>query len=116
MARSRTRKIGAIFTNPVTGKSVRVRTPKGTISEAKLVRAFHKGFYVAPDGKHRFSSKPVQDVLKNYSAQLERANQIQKERESINWRHWEERGLVDDGWIQFRRTIHELIKAITASS
>ena len=116
MARSRTRKIGATLTNPVTGKSVRVRTPEGTISEAKLVRAFQKGFYVAPDGKHRFSSKPVQKVLESYSVQLKRADQIQKERESVNWRYWEERGLVDDGWIQFGRTIRELTRAITASS
>ena len=93
-----------------------MRTPKGTISEAKLVRAFQKGFTVLPDGRMRYSSNSVQEVLKTYSERLENAAEIIRQREKVNWRQWEELGLKDDGWIQFRRTIRMLISTIASVS
>ena len=111
-----TRKLGATFIHPVSGQSTLVRTPKGTIPEDKLVRAFLKGFTVLPDGRIRYSSTSVQEVLKPYSEQLEPAAEMERQREAVNWRRWEELGLTDNGWIKFRRTLRRVLSNITSVS
>ena len=111
-----TRKLGSTFVNPVTGKSTLIRTPKGTIPEDKLVRAVNKSVTVLPNGGLRFDSKPVQAVLEPYSEQLEQAAEIERQREAVNWRRWEELGLTDNGWIKFRRTLRRVLSNITSVS
>ena len=123
MARTRTRKIGgadgrgATFTHPVTGTKTHVTTPKGTISEAKLVRAFQKGFTVLPDGRIRYSSKSVQEVLKPYSEQLAQAASLERQRCEVPWRRWKEKELMgNDEWIRFRKTLRALTSTIFTSA
>ena len=99
------------ITHPVSGKVIPVRTPAGTIPADKLVQAFRQARTVQPDGSVRFSSKPVQDVLAPYSEQLKQAAEIERQMQCVNWRHWEEQGLKDNGWIQFRRVLHRLTDA-----
>lgn len=116
MARSRTSKVGTAFVNPVTGKSTVFRTPKGTIPEDKFLRAINKGLTVLPNGGLRFNSAPVQSVLKPYSEQMEQAAETERQREKVNWRHWDELGLTDNGWIKFRRTLRALHRNILSAS
>ena len=103
------------ITHPVTGKVIPVRTPAGTIPAVALVRAFKEARTIQPDGSVRFSSKPVQAVLEPYSEELKQAAEIQRQRERVNWRYWEEQGLADNGWIQFRRVLSKLIDAYALS-
>ena len=94
-----------------------MQTPKGTIPEEKLVRAFQKGFSVLPDGRMRYSSKSVQEVLEPYSEQLAQANNLERQRACVNWRFWEEKGLTgNDEWIRFRKTLRTLIRTINSAS
>ena len=99
------------ITHPKTGKVIPVRTPAGTIPVVALVRAFKKGRTVLPDGSVRFSSKPVQALLEPYSEELKQAAEIQRKQYEVNWRHWEEQGLSDNKWIQFRRVFRKLSDA-----
>ena len=88
-----------------------MRTPAGTIPAAALVRAFKKGRTVLPDGSVRFSSEPVQAGLEPYSEELKQAAEIQRKQCEVNWRQWEEQGLRDNKWIQFRRVFRKLSDA-----
>ena len=112
--RTRDRRLIEI-THPVTGKVIPVRTPEGTIPAVALVRAFKKARTIQPDGSVRFSSKPVQAVLEPYSEQLKQAAEIERQMQCVNWRHWEEQGLADNGWIQFRRVLNKLLDAFAFS-
>ena len=103
------------ITHPVSGKVIPVRTPAGTIPADKLVQAFKEARTVQPDGSVHFSSKPVQTVLEPYSEKLKQAAEIQRQRERFNWRHWEEQGLADNRWIQFRRVLDKLMNAFAFS-
>ena len=103
------------ITHPVTGKVIPLRTPAGTIPAVALVRAFKGARTIQPDSSVRFSSKPVQAVLEPYSEQLKQAAEIQRQRERVNWRYWEEQGLVDNGWIQFSRVMDKLMNAFAFS-
>lgn len=112
-----TRKLGATFIHPMTGSQTLVRTPKGTIPEDKLVRAFQKGFTVLPDGRIRYSSKSVQEALKPYLEQLAQAASLERQRARVNWRFWEEQGLMgNDEWIRFRKTLRALTSTIFTSA
>jgi len=112
-----TRKLGATFIHPITGNQTLVRTPKGTIPEDKLVRAFQKGFTVLPDGRIRYSSTSVQEVLKPYSEQLAQAASLERQRGEVPWRRWEELGLTGNlEWIRFRKTLRALLRAIHTSA
>ncbi len=112
-----TRKLGATFIHPITGHQTLVRTPKGTIPEEKLVRAFQKGFTVLPDGRIRYSSKSVQEVLKPYSEQLAQAASLIRQRGEVNCRFWEEKGLTGNvEWILFRKTLGALTSTIFTSA
>ena len=112
-----TRKLGATFIHPVSGQSTLVRTPKGTIPEDKLVRAFLKGFTVLPDGRMRYSSKSVQEVLKPYSEQLAQAASLERQRGEVPWRRWKEKELMgNDEWIRFRKTLRALTSTIHTSA
>ena len=102
--------------NPLTGEATLIRTPKGTIPEDKFLRAINKSVTVLPKGGIRFDTAPVQAVLEPYSEQLEQAAEIQRQREKVNWRRWEELGLTDNGWIKFRRTLRRILSNITSAS
>ena len=108
--RTRARRLSG-FNHPRTGNFIPVRTPAGTIPAITLVRAFKEARTVLPDGSARFDSKPVQAVLEPYSEELKHAAEIQQKRCEVNWRHWEEHGLKDNGWIQFHRVLQRLIDA-----
>ena len=112
--RTRDRRLIEI-THPVTGKVIPVHTPAGTIPAVALVRAFKEGRTIQPDGSVRFSSKLVQAVLEPYSEELKQAAEIQRQRDCVNWRHWEEQGLADNKWIQFRRVMNKLMDAYAFS-
>ncbi|WP_413745875.1 hypothetical protein [Synechococcus sp. MIT S9507] len=114
MARLRTSELLKVkFRN---GTVIKVQTPKGTLPTGKLVRAFQKGCTVLPDGSVHFSSKPVQAVLEPYSEKLKEAAEIERQMQSVNWRHWKEQGLKDNGWIKFRRVLRKLFAAYAFSS
>ena len=68
-----------------------------------------------PDGSVHFNSKPVQAVLAPYAEKLKQAAEIERRREQFNWRHWEEQGLTDNEWIQFRRIYRKLLDAYAFS-
>ena len=116
MTRTRTSKLGTTIVNPVTGKATLIRTPKGTIPEDKFLRALNKSVTVLPNGGLRVNSAPGQAVLEPYSEQLEQAAEIERQREAVNWRRWEELGLTDNGWIKFRRTLRRVLSNITSVS
>ena len=112
---ARRRRSGLLTINhPVTGELITVQTPKGTIPADKLVRAFQKARTVRPDGSVRLSSKPVQAVLEPYSEQLEQAAETLRQMQRFPKRDWEEQGLNDNGWIQFRRVLRKLNEAFIA--
>ena len=93
-----------------------IRTPAGTIPADKLVRAFKKSCTFLPDGSFHFSSKPVQAVLEPYSEQMKQAAETERQMSRVNWRNWEEQGLKDNGWIQFRLVFNKLLEAFVFSS
>ena len=113
--RTRDRRLIEI-THPVTGKVILVRPPAGTIPAVALVRAFKEARTIQPDGSVRLSSKPVQAVLEPYSEQLKQAAETLRQMQRFPKRDWEELGLADNGWIQFRRVLHKLSNAFSSAS
>ena len=108
--RTRDRRLIEI-THPVTGKVIPVRTPAGTIPAAALVRAFKKGRTVFARWIGPFQFRAGASRAGPYSEELKQAAEIQRKQCEVNWRQWEEQGLSDNKWIQFRRVFRKLSDA-----